>query len=121
MFEQKGLFQADVSIHHALCITALQNYHTSFQRLQTGGPPNPFGGPAVPESASQAQLGHSELPGNEWGFERESERIAAAQESFAEDLEAEAEGPVVRLPHLQVMLFAIVVKAVTIAIMTATQ
>lgn len=70
----------------------------------------------MPESASQAQLGHSELPGNEWGFERESERVAAAQESFAEDLEAEAEGPVVRLPHLQVWLFAIVVKAVTIIV-----
>lgn len=116
MFEQKGLFQADVSIHHALCTTALHNYHTSVQQLQTGGRSDPFGGPAVPESASQAQLGHSELPGNEWGFERGSEQVAGAQEGFAEEVEAEAECPVVRLPHLQVFLFAVVVKAVTITV-----
>ena len=103
MFEQKGLFQADVPIHHALCATALQNYHTSAQQLQNGSPPNPFGGPAVDDSASAAQFGKSELPGNEWGFVHMSERLAAAQDTSADGLEANAEGPVVRLPHLQVL------------------
>ena len=102
MFEQKGLFQADVSIHHALCATALQNYHTSAKRLQSGGPCDPFGGPEVDDSALQAQLSYSELPSNEWGFGRMPERIAAAQETSSEGSEANAEGPVVRLPHLQV-------------------
>ena len=103
MFEQKGLFQADVSIHHALCATALQNYHKSAQRLQNGSPLDPFGGPDAEDSALEAQLSNSELPGNEWGFDNMSERIAAAQETSAEGLEANAEGPVVRLPHLQVL------------------
>lgn len=103
MFEQKGLFQADVSIHHALCTTALQNYHTSAQQLQNGSPPDPLGGPVVDDLASAAQLGNSELPINEWGFEHMSERIAAAQEASAEGLKANAEGPIVRLPHLQVL------------------
>lgn len=102
MFEQKGLFQADVSIHHALCATALQNYHTSAKRLQSGGCCDPFGGPEVDDSALEAQLSYSELPSNEWGFERMPERISAAQETSSEGSEANAEGPVVRLPHLQV-------------------
>ena len=104
MFEQKGLFQADVSIHHALCAAALHNYHASTHRLKSGSPPALFEEPAteLDESASEAQLGDSELAGNEWGFERMSERIAAAQQMYAEDLEADAEGPVVRLPNLQV-------------------
>ena len=103
MFEQKGLFQADVSIHHTLCATALQNYHTCAQRLQNGSPLVPFGGPTIDDSAAAAQLGNSELPGNEWGFEHMCERIAAAQKTSAEGLEADAEGPVVRLPPLQVL------------------
>lgn len=84
MFEQKGLFQAGVSIHHhALCTTGLQMY---LHHFQNGGSPNPSGGPAADESASPAQLGNSELPSNEQGFER----LYHSSANFSEDLEAEA-------------------------------
>ena len=97
MFEQKGLFQADASIHLALCQTALQNYHSFTQRLQQGclrTQPD--------ESDSDTQLGHSEASGSKWGFEHMPERVSAAQEPYTYGMAKEADGPTVRLPNLQV-------------------
>lgn len=104
LFQQKGLFQADISIHHALCVAALQNYHASVSTLHNGSPLafSTGAAAALNESDSEAQPGESESPGNEWGFGRMSERITAAQQLPADGLEADAEAPVVRLPNLQV-------------------
>lgn len=104
LFQQKGLFQADISIHHALCAAALQNYHASVYKLHDGSPPAVSGGAGaeLDDSVSEAHPGESEPPGNEWGFGRMSERITAAQQLPADGSEADTEAPVVRLPNLQV-------------------
>ena len=101
IFDQKGLFQADVSVHHALCTAALQNYHASIQSLQRGDPLIPWGESAIPDP----QLSSSVLQGNVWGFQHMPERIAAAQEVDTDCMEADAEAPAVRLPQLQVQHF----------------
>lgn len=106
MFQQKGLFQADVTIHHALCATALQNYHASVHKLHDRRSPAFSGGAAteLDDSVSEPRPGESELPGSEWGFGHMAERIAAAQKLCGDGLEADTEAPVVRLPNLQVCL-----------------
>ena len=103
LFQQKGLFQADVSIHHALCATALRNYHASTHKLSNGSLPVSSGGTSAELDGlgSEAQPGELKLPGNEWGFEHMSDRITAAQQ-LPDDFEANTEAPVVRLPNLQV-------------------
>ena len=97
IFEQKGLFQADVSIHHALCQTALQSYHSFTQRLQQGSLTT-----QPDDSDSEAQLDQPEASGNKWGFEHMPKRISAAQQAYRDGMADQADGPTVRLPNLQV-------------------
>ena len=88
MFEQQGLFKAGVSIHHALCTTGLQMFFTcvyDFQRMEAL-PPTLLKGLLLMSQPHQLKLGCSELPSNEWSFER----LYHSSTNFFEALEAEA-------------------------------
>ena len=98
MFDQKGLFQTDVSVHHALCTAALHSYHSATQ-LATKG--SSLSHTQHPEADSAAWLEHAELAGNAWGFDHMKERVEAAQRAEAAE-EADGGGLEVRLPELQV-------------------
>ncbi|KAL0024884.1 hypothetical protein WJX79_010740 [Trebouxia sp. C0005] len=95
MFDQKGLFQTDVSVHHALFTAALHSYHSATQLATKGSSLTQH-----PEAGSAAELKHAELAGNAWGFDHMKERMRAAQKAEAAE-EADGGGLEVRLPELQ--------------------
>lgn len=98
MFDQKGLFQTDVSVHHALFTAALHSYHSATQLATKGSSLTQH-----PEAGSAAELKHAELAGNAWGFDHMKERMRAAQKAEAAE-EADGGGLEVRLPELQVCM-----------------
>lgn len=98
MFDQKGLFQTDVSVHHALFTAALHSYHSATQLASKGSSPSQS---QHSEAGSAAEHKHAELAGNAWGFDHMNERVEAAQRRDAAE-EADEGGLEVRLPELQV-------------------
>ncbi|DBB01980.1 TPA: hypothetical protein ACH3X1_000566 [Trebouxia sp. C0004] len=92
MFDQKGLFQTDVSVHHALFTAALHSYHSATQLITKG---SSLSHTQHPDAGSAA-----ELAGNAWGFDHMNERVEAAQGTEAAE-EADEGGLEVRLPELQ--------------------
>ena len=103
MFDQKGLFQTDVSVHHALFTAALSSYHSAAQLTAEG---SSLSETEHPEAGSAAELKHAKLAGNAWGFDHMKERVEAAQRTEAAEESGygglEAGGLKVRLPDLQV-------------------
>lgn len=97
MFDQKGLFQTDVSVHHALFTAALHSYHSATQ-LATKG--SSLFQTQHPEAGSAAQLEHAELAGNAWGFDHMNDRVEAAQSVEAAE-EHDGGGLKARLPELE--------------------
>ena len=98
MFDQKGLFQTDISVHHALFTAALRNYHSASQLVTMG---NMDSQTQHSDSDLAAQLWHSTIPGNEWGFQHMTDRVEAAQRVEAAMTAAES-GFAISLPDLQV-------------------
>lgn len=98
MFDQKGLFQTDISVHHALFTAALRNYHSASQLATMG---NMDSQTQHSDSDSAAQLWHSDMPGNEWGFQHMTDRVEAAQRAEAA-VTAAGSGFATSLPDLQV-------------------
>ncbi len=98
MFDQKGLFQTDVSVHHALFTAALHSYHSATQLITKGSSQTQH-----PEAGSAAELKHAELAGNAWGFVHMKERVEASHMREAAE-EAHEGGLEVRLPELQVCM-----------------
>jgi len=96
MFDQKGLFQTDVSVHHALFTEALHSYHSATQLATKGSSQTQH-----PEAGSAAELKHAELAGNAWGFDHMKERVEAAQRAEAAE-DTGGGGLEFRLPELQV-------------------
>ncbi len=96
MFDQKGLFQTDVSVHHALFTEALHSYHSATQLATKGSSQSQHS-----EAGSAARLEHAELAGNAWGFDHMTQRVEAAQRAEAAE-EANGGGLEIRLPELQV-------------------
>ena len=102
MFDQKGLFQTDVSVHHALFTEALHSYHSVTQLATKGSSLS-----QRPEAGSAAEIKHAELAGNAWGFDHMDERVEAAQRTEAAE-EADRGGLEITLPKLQVCTAATV-------------
>ena len=102
LFDQKGLFQTDISVHHALLAAALQNYHSA--QIATIDPHTQSRSSDSPAELRQlySRGSCSELPGNEWGFEHMAERMAAAAKASEEEENAAESGLIIRLPELQV-------------------
>ncbi len=107
MFDQKGLFQTNVSVHHALFTAALHSYHSATQLATKSSSQSQH-----PEAGSAAEIQPGGLAGNAWGFDHMKERVEAAQRAEAAE-EADGGGLEVRLPELQVC------KATTVEDMSA--
>ena len=112
MFDQKGLFKTDVSIHHALLTASLSSYCSAIL-TDPNANPNPSldgssqAGPSSSASATQLPELRAavEIPGNEWGFAHMAEHIGdAARLQPSHETVRGCDVQAFELPSLQVCL-----------------
>lgn len=101
-FDHKGLFKADVSVHHALLTASLQSYCSAYL-----GKSSPDSQDRLNSSAGTAAAHKfdpnlaAQMSGNVWGFADMDERLTAAGRLQTSYDEAEDAVAPTRLPFLQ--------------------